>query len=54
MRLPALILLASLTACQRPLPPPAVPLSDLQLSALRRDFDAARDRPRLLALLSPS
>jgi hypothetical protein len=54
VRLFALMLFASVAACQRPLPATAVPLADLQVSALQRDFDAAKDRPRIVALLSPS
>jgi hypothetical protein len=54
MRLVAVILFMAGAACQRPLPHAAVPLQDLDVSALRHDFDAGRDRPRLVALLSPS
>jgi hypothetical protein len=42
----------SLLACPRPAPPAAFAPTPLQTEAFARAFDAHRDRPRMLVLLS--
>jgi hypothetical protein len=50
----ALALLAALAGCRTTQPAQPTALAELSLARLRADFNRDQQRPRLLALVSPS